>query len=65
MEDDVYNELLEDVKAEASKFGPIDKIEIPKPDKETGLIGPSVGKVFVKYQYLIPAKKARYNLSGK
>jgi len=65
MEDDVYNELLEDVRSESSKFGPIERIEIPRPDKETGIIGPSVGKIFVKYQYLIPAKKARYNLAGR
>ena len=65
MEEDVYNDLLEDIKIEASKFGSIEKIEIPKPDKDTGIIGPSVGKIYVKYQYLIPAKKARHQLSGK
>jgi len=65
LDEEVYNELMEDVQAEAGKFGPIDKIEIPKPDKETGIIGPSVGKIFVKYQYLIPAKKARHQLAGR
>ena len=49
---------------ECCKFGHIDKIEVPRPDPETGIVGPSVGKVFVKFEYLVPAKKCRVALSG-
>lgn len=47
------------------KFGNIEKIEIPRPDLTTGLAGPAVGKVFVKFLYLIPAKRARHYLGGR
>ena len=64
-EDDIYEELLLDIKEEALKFGTIDKVEIPRPDKLTGVCSPSVGKVFIKFNYLIPAKRARHNLAGR
>ncbi len=64
-EDDIYEELKLDVMEEAMKFGDIEKIEIPRPDKDTGYCSPAVGKVFLKFRYNIPAKKARHNLSGK
>jgi len=35
-EDDIYDELLEDIRMECSQFGNIERIEIPRPDKETG-----------------------------
>jgi hypothetical protein len=31
----------------------------------TGIIGPSVGKVFVKFEFLIPAKKCRHYINGR
>ena len=53
-----------DVAEECLKLGNIVNIVIPKPDIETGIVGPSVGKVFVKFEYLIPAKRARFILNG-
>jgi splicing factor U2AF 65 kDa subunit len=41
------------------------QIEIPRPDLETGLVGPCVGKVFVKFEFLIPAKKCRHYINGR
>lgn len=64
-DDDLYKELYMDMYEECSKFGEIELIEILRPDFITGLASPSVGKVFVKFRYLIPAKKARHNLSGR
>lgn len=48
-EDDIVEELQSEVMAECVKIGPVEKIEIPKPDKETGSCPPSIGKVFVKF----------------
>jgi len=65
LEDDFYNDLMEDIKEEAEKFGPVEEVVIPRPDPKTGIVGPSVGKVFIKYKLLIPAKQARHRLSGR
>jgi splicing factor U2AF subunit len=43
----------------------VDKIIIPRPDGKCGYSPPSVGKAFVKFMYIIHAKKARYHLSGR
>ena len=64
-EDDIYNELYEDIMEECKRFGAIDHILIPRPDLQTGICAPSVGKVFVKFKYIIPAKQARHNLAGR
>jgi len=65
LEDDFYNDLMEDMKEETSKFGNTEEVNIPRPDLTTGIIGPSVGKVFVKYVSLISAKQARHRLAGR
>lgn len=57
--------MLEDIYEECGKFGNIEKVEIPRPDLLTGKVGPNVGKVFVKFDSLIPAKKCRYHLNGR
>ena len=38
---------------------------VPRPDSSCGYSGPSVGKVFCKFMYIIHAKKARLGLSGR
>ena len=63
-EDDFYNDLNLDVKEEADKYGNVDRIEIPRPDIQTGHTTPACGKVFIKYKYQIHAKRARHNISG-
>jgi splicing factor U2AF subunit len=40
-------------------------VEVPRPDRLTCLASPAVGKIFVKFQTLPSAKKARYSLSGR
>lgn len=62
---DFVHELISDVKEECSKYGTIDKVEVPLPDSKTGRCCPSVGKVFVKFLYQISAKQARYRLNGR
>lgn len=64
-EEDFYRRLLEDVESETKTFGPIESIVIPRPDPESGICAPCVGKVFVKFFYLKPAKQARHKLNGR
>ena len=49
-EDDIYNELYQDILIECEKIGPIEKIEITRPCKITGICPPSIGKIFVKFK---------------
>ena len=64
-EDEFHRDLLKDVEEASQTFGPVEKIVIPRPDPRSGICSPSVGKVFVKFFYLIPSKQARYKLNGK
>ncbi len=50
---------------ECRKYGPIDSVLVLRPDKKTGVMGPSVGKVFVKFKHLKAAKLARQAIAGK
>jgi hypothetical protein len=38
---------------------------IPRPDKKSGYAVPSIGKAFVKFSYIIHAKKARHAVTGR
>ena len=57
-------DLKNDVKEECGKYGKIDKIDIPVPDQKTGRCSSSVGKIFVKFAYILAAKQARYRING-
>ena len=46
--DEEYNDILEDIKDECSKFGTIKTVVIPRP--EYGKIIPGVGKIFIEYE---------------
>ena len=48
-----------------SKFGPVEEIVIPRPDKKCGYSVPTQGKAFVKFSYIIHAKKARHMITGR
>lgn len=65
MEDSIVNELKEDLKKECLKYGEISDILILRPNKETGVSGPSVGKIFIKFNHLKSAKIARKAIAGK
>lgn len=65
LDDEFYHNLVEDVQQECLTFGSIEKIEIPRPHKKTGICCSAVGKVFVKFHYERPAKQARYKLNGR
>lgn len=65
IDDEYYDVLYEDVMTECSKHGTVEQVVIPRPNLSTGKMGPNVGKVFVKFDFLIPAKKARWHINGR
>lgn len=64
-DEEAFEDLEYDLKTECSKYGQIDKIVIPRPDPVCGYSPPSIGKAFVKFMYIIHAKKARHHISGR
>lgn len=56
---DEYDEIVEDIKDECAKHGPVDKVVIPRPG------APGVGKAFVKFAAVEGATKAMDALSGR
>ena len=64
-DEEYYEDLELDVADECKKYGPIEKVIIPRPDMGCGYSPPSVGKVFVKFMYITHAKKARQGISGR
>jgi len=64
-ENEFYETLMGDVREEIGTFGQIVKIIIPRPNQDTGLCCSSVGKVFIKLQYQLSAKQARYRINGR
>ena len=64
-DEEFYDDLQADLKEECQKYGPIESIVIPRSDPNCGYSVPSVGKAFVKFMYIIHAKRARLGLSGR
>eukprot|EP00743_Colponemidia_sp_Colp-15_P006746 GILK01007274.1.p1 GENE.GILK01007274.1~~GILK01007274.1.p1 ORF type:complete len:304 (-),score=48.86 GILK01007274.1:157-1068(-) len=63
-DDEDVNDIKEDIINECNKHGRVTSIEIPRPARN-GATVPGVGKVFVEFDDVIGAKKARYKLSGR
>jgi splicing factor U2AF subunit len=56
--DSDYNDIVKEVKEEASRFGHVDSIKIPRS-------GPGVGKIFVQYVDLTSARKFQQDMNGR
>eukprot|EP00916_Digyalum_oweni_P025943 GHVL01042717.1.p1 GENE.GHVL01042717.1~~GHVL01042717.1.p1 ORF type:complete len:417 (+),score=89.40 GHVL01042717.1:569-1819(+) len=65
LDDDVYRDIMQDILNEVKKFGPVIKILIPKPLGPDAPPVPGDGKVFVQFDSLLVAKKARKALAGR
>lgn len=65
MDDLEYREIVEDLRNECMQYGTVLNVEIPRPDKNTSIAGPAVGRIFIKFSTLQSAKKARFKISGK
>lgn len=57
-------EIVEDVKEECEKYGPVLEIKIPRPSGGSRQSA-GVGKIFIKYENADSAKKALQALAGR
>nr|XP_040046939.1 splicing factor U2AF 65 kDa subunit-like [Gasterosteus aculeatus aculeatus] len=63
VDDEDYEEILEDVREECCKYGSVRSIEIPRP--VDGLEVPGCGKIFVEYVSAADCQKAMQALTGR
>lgn len=62
-DEEEYDDILEDVREECSKYGFVKSLEIPRPIK--GVEVPGVGKIFVEFNSILDCQKAQQALSGR
>lgn len=62
-DDEEYEEILEDVKEECTKYGTVRSLEVPRPIE--GVTVPGVGKVYVEFASSTDCAKAQQSLSGR
>ncbi|XP_062264495.1 splicing factor U2AF 65 kDa subunit-like isoform X2 [Platichthys flesus] len=63
VEDEDYEEILEDIREECCKYGSVRSIEIPRP--VDGVEVPGCGKIFVEYVSAADCQKAMQALTGR
>ncbi|XP_029364119.1 splicing factor U2AF 65 kDa subunit-like isoform X2 [Echeneis naucrates] len=63
VDDDDYEEILEDIREECCKYGNVRSIEIPRP--VDGVEVPGCGKIFVEYVSAADCQKAMQALTGR
>ncbi|XP_061568202.1 splicing factor U2AF 65 kDa subunit-like [Cololabis saira] len=63
VDDDDYEEILEDIREECCKYGSVRSIEIPRP--VDGVDVPGCGKIFVEYVSAADCQKAMQALTGR
>ncbi|VDD74324.1 unnamed protein product [Mesocestoides corti] len=61
--DEEYEDIVEDVRTECSKYGIVSSVEIPRPIP--GVEVPGVGKIFVQFASLVDCQKAATALTGR
>merc|ERR1712170_110270 len=62
-DEEEYEDILEDIREECSKYGEVRSLEIPRP--LPGVDVPGVGKVFVEFRTDSECQKAQHALSGR
>jgi len=62
-DDEEYEDILDDIKEECSKYGYVRSIEIPRPIE--GVDVPGVGKIFVEFNSISDSQKAQQQLAGR
>lgn len=62
-DEEEYDEILDDVREECSKYGVVKSMDIPRPIK--GVEIPGVGKIFVEFATIADCQRAQQNLSGR
>jgi len=63
IDDDEYDEIMEDVKEECNKYGQVKSIEIPRPIQDVDV--PGVEKIFVEFYSINDCQKAQQALTGR
>ncbi|KAL0151096.1 hypothetical protein M9458_053609, partial [Cirrhinus mrigala] len=63
LDDEDYEEILEDIREECCKYGTVRSIEIPRP--VNGVEVPGCGKIFVEYVSAAECQKAMQALTGR
>ncbi|XP_039595269.1 splicing factor U2AF 65 kDa subunit-like [Polypterus senegalus] len=63
VDDEEYEEILEDIREECGKYGSVRSIEIPRP--VDGLEVPGCGKIFVEFASASDCQKAMQALTGR
>jgi len=63
MDEEEYEDILDDVREECNRYGRVKSIEIPRPIK--GIEVPGCGKIFVEFSSLVDCQKAHQALSGR
>ncbi|XP_059760494.1 splicing factor U2AF 65 kDa subunit isoform X1 [Balaenoptera ricei] len=63
LDDEEYEEIVEDVRDECSKYGLVKSIEIPRP--VDGVEVPGCGKIFVEFTSVFDCQKAMQGLTGR
>jgi len=62
-DEEEYEDILEDIREECSKFGTVKSVEIPRP--VPGVEVPGCGKVFVEFYGVPDCQKAQHALTGR
>lgn len=62
-DEEEYEDILEDIQEECSKYGHVKSIEIPRPIEGVDVNG--VGKVFVEFNSIADCQKAQQALTGR
>nr|XP_027202668.1 splicing factor U2AF 50 kDa subunit-like [Dermatophagoides pteronyssinus] len=63
IDDEEYEDIMEDIKQECSKYGQIRSMEIPRPIE--GVEVPGLGKVFIEYNTSNDCQRAQQSLAGR
>ncbi|XP_032822926.1 splicing factor U2AF 50 kDa subunit-like isoform X1 [Petromyzon marinus] len=63
VDDEEYEDILEDIREECGKYGSVRSVEIPRP--VNGLDIPGCGKIFVEFASLLDCQRAQQALSGR
>lgn len=63
VDEEEYDDILEDIREECGKYGPVRSVEIPRP--VSGVEVPGLGKVFVEFAAIGDCQRAQLALAGR
>jgi len=63
VDEEEYEDILEDVRQECGRYGSVKSMEIPRPIK--GVEVPGCGKIFIEFNSIVDCQKAQQALTGR